>query len=127
MNSSAHLTRMSALAYLYDNLRDLPAWIHRLTKGQLEDIADLVTAWQAADDRNILPMEEIEKREVLRALILCKGNVPTTAEKLGIGKTTLYIKLRKWGDSIENRVLVEQASALMQRRGIEREPFYDGV
>ena len=106
-------TRMPALAYLYDHVRELPAWFQRLTARQLQDIADLMIQWNVvSDDKNMLTMEQIEKREVLRVLALCDGNIVKAANVLKMGKTTLYRKLAQWGHSVQNRVLVENASAL---------------
>ena len=105
--------RMSALSFLYDNIHDLPAWFRRLTPGQLEDIASVMVRWQIpAENHSILPMEEIERREILRAIAMCGGNVTKAADALGLGKTTIYNKLRKWGFSVENRTLQVQAAVL---------------
>jgi DNA-binding protein Fis len=111
-------TRMPALAYLYDHVRELPAWFQRLTARQLQDIADLMVQWNVvSDNKNLLTMEQIEKREVLRVLALCDGNIAKAANVLNIGKTTIYRKLVQWGYSVQNRVLVENASALCREGG----------
>jgi transcriptional regulator of acetoin/glycerol metabolism len=104
---------MSALAFLYDHAQDLPTWLGRLTARQLKDIAGVMIQWQtAADNQGILPMEEIEKREVLRAVVMCEGSIVKAAKLLKMGKTTLYRKLMQWGYSVQNRMLIEQAPAL---------------
>jgi DNA-binding NtrC family response regulator len=104
---------MSALAYLYDHAQDLPTWFGRLTARQLKDIAGVMIQWKtAADNQGILPMEEIEKREVLRAVVMCEGSIVKAAKLLKMGKTTLYRKLMQWGYLVENRALIEQAPAL---------------
>lgn len=46
---------------------------------------------------NILEMAKIEKAVILRALSQCSGNKLETAKLLGIGRTTLYDKLEKYG------------------------------
>jgi len=113
MKSPFPHTRMPALAYLYDHVRELPAWFQRLTARQLQDIADLMIQWNVvSDDKNMLTMEQIEKREVLRVLALCDGNIVKAANVLKMGKTTIYRKLVQWGYSVQNRILVENASAL---------------
>ena len=113
MKSPFPPTQMTALAYLYDHVRELPAWFQRLTARQLQDIADLMIQWNVvSDDKNMLTMEQIEKREVLRVLKLCDGNIAKAANVLKMGKTTIYRKLVQWGYSVQNRVLVENASAL---------------
>lgn len=106
-------SQMSALAYLYDHARDLPTWFRRLTARQLKDIAQVMIHWNAATEtQGIVPMEEIERREVLRAVVMCEGNILKAAKLLKIGKTTVYRKLLQWGYSVKNRVLIEQPSAL---------------
>ena len=48
----------------------------------------------------------------LRAVVMCEGNILKAAKLLKIGKTTVYRKLMQWGYSVQNRVLIEQPSAL---------------
>ena len=106
-------TRMPALAYLYDHLQDLPVWFRKLTPRQLEDIADVMAQWDVPiDDHSISPLEEIERREVVRAIRLCGGDVIRAANALRIGKTTIYNKLKLWGYTVQSRILQAQASVL---------------
>ena len=118
MNSPRRHDTMTALAYLYDHLLDVPAWLRQLRPRQLEDIAGVMVEWQhlLGEKHRILPMEEIEKREVIRALVLCGGSISKTAKMLKIGKSTIWRKLNQWGYSVENGMLMEQASALSQGR-----------
>jgi hypothetical protein len=103
----------SPLAFLYDRMRNCPDWLRRLTPGQIEDVADLIARWSFPTEGNqILPLEEIERRELLRAVTLCQGNVIKAAKALEIGKTTIYKKLRVWGYTVKNRILLAQASVL---------------
>ena len=44
----------------------------------------------------ILPLSEIEKRAILEALAYTKGDHTTAAQLLGIGRTTLYRKLKEY-------------------------------
>jgi transcriptional regulator of acetoin/glycerol metabolism len=46
---------------------------------------------------SILPLAEVEKRAILEALRYTKGDRTTAANMLGIGRTTLYRKLRDYG------------------------------
>lgn len=120
MKTHLHLARMSALSYLYDHWSELPAWFRSLGNGQLEDIADQMVKWQLPSrNPSILPIAEMEKREVLRALALCDGSASKAAKLLKIGKSTMWRKLNEWGYSAQNLRLMAQASSLSRRR---REP-----
>lgn len=54
---------------------------------------------------------EVERRAILLAIIRCKGNKVRAADKLGMGKTTLYKKLRVYGWS---GIAISQATALLE-------------
>jgi Bacterial regulatory protein, Fis family len=113
MNSLLQTARMVALAFLYDRINDRPDWFRRLTPRQMEEIADVMVQWQLPNESNkILPMEEIERRELLRALVICQGNANKAAKALKIGKTTMYTKLRRWGYAVSGHLLLAQASVL---------------
>ena len=45
----------------------------------------------------MLPLCEIEKREILKAIEYTKGDRTVAAALLGIGRTTLYRKLKEYG------------------------------
>ena len=45
----------------------------------------------------ITPIEELEKQAILHAIAVLKGDKLEAARRLGIGKTTLYRKLRDYG------------------------------
>jgi DNA-binding NtrC family response regulator len=46
---------------------------------------------------SIVPLAELEKRAILNALQITKGNIEMAARKLEIGRATLYRKLAKYG------------------------------
>jgi DNA-binding NtrC family response regulator len=48
-------------------------------------------------DYEILPLEEVERRHIERALHLTSGNRTLTAEKLGISRATLHTKIKEYG------------------------------
>jgi DNA-binding NtrC family response regulator len=48
-------------------------------------------------DSNIIPLEEIVKRSIFQALRVTKGDRTLAATLLGIGRTTLYRKLKEYG------------------------------
>ena len=49
----------------------------------------------AADDS--LEMDDMEKKQIVRALEQAKGNRKLAAALLGIGRTTLYNKMKAYG------------------------------
>ncbi len=51
----------------------------------------------ALGERDIAPLEEVERQHVRRAVEVCRGNLSRAARQLGIGRTTLYRKLRRFG------------------------------
>ena len=48
------------------------------------------------DTTVILPLDEVERRAIIHALKVTDNNVPDAAEALGIGRSTLYRKLKKY-------------------------------
>jgi DNA-binding NtrC family response regulator len=44
----------------------------------------------------VLPLEELERRAILRMLRQTNGDKLAAARRLGIGKTTLYRKLKQY-------------------------------
>lgn len=105
---------MRALAFVYDNLDNFPSWIQRLAPGQLIQLAKILNDWAAYDlpSGRIIPLEETQKREVIRAVIACQGDLRAAAKALGIGKTTIYRLLHRWGISRAEWRLVVQARVL---------------
>jgi transcriptional regulator of acetoin/glycerol metabolism len=43
------------------------------------------------------PLAEVEKRSILEALRRAKGNKSKAAAALGLGRTALYTRLRRFG------------------------------
>jgi DNA-binding NtrC family response regulator len=118
-------SHMSALAFLYDHIRDFPTWFRKLTPSQLEDVATAMVQWRLPpEEQSILPAESIERREFLRAVALCNGNVEKAARALSVGKTTLYRKLKSWGYTVQNRALLAQAAALSGEARTSREHIW---
>lgn len=50
-----------------------------------------------AESCPVLPLADLEKREILRAIEYTKGDRTVAAALLGIGRTTLYRKLKEYG------------------------------
>ncbi len=75
------------------HLADLPT--------QVRDCEALAAPAAAATDPiAITPLEEMEKQAILHAIQLLDGDKLEAARRLGIGKTTLYRKLKEYGTAI---------------------------
>jgi len=115
MKSTPEIAQLDSLAFLYDHQSELPYWLRGLTYGQLVDAAKLMTEWRSASGgQGIVPIDEVEQREIIRAVTLCGGDVTKAARELKISRRTVYKKLRRWGYPIENLRSIRQASALAQ-------------
>ena len=88
------------------NVRELENAVERavaLGSGPILHMGDLPSNLQhAADERlpeadELMPLEEMERRAILRALRETSGDKLAAARLLGIGKTTLYRKLKQYG------------------------------
>jgi len=99
------------------NVRELENCIERLvalSSGPVLHLADLPTGlmnhWRSGSPQTaaaaapagdepapVLSLEEIEKRAILDALAFTRGDHLKAARLLGIGRTTLYRKIRQYG------------------------------
>jgi transcriptional regulator of acetoin/glycerol metabolism len=52
---------------------------------------------QDATGQEVIPLAEVERRAILHALHVAKGDRQATAQLLDIGRTTLYRKLKQYG------------------------------
>lgn len=48
-------------------------------------------------DVDILPLAEMERQAIMQALLQVGGDKSEAARRLGIGKSTLYRKLKRYG------------------------------
>jgi DNA-binding NtrC family response regulator len=87
------------------NVRELENAIERavalgsgpiLHAGDLPSNLQYPTTERTPDKDEILPLEELERRAILRALRETGGDKLSAARMLGIGKTTLYRKLKQY-------------------------------
>jgi two-component system response regulator HydG len=88
------------------NVRELENAVERavaLGSGPILHIADLPSNLQESSEENalrsdeLMTLEELERRAILRALRETSGDKLAAARLLGIGKTTLYRKLKQYG------------------------------
>ncbi len=93
------------------NVRELENAIERavaLGSGPILHAGDLPSNLHyGAHDRlrqtdEVLPLEELERRAIMRALRESSGDKLAAARLLGIGKTTLYRKLKQYGSESES-------------------------
>jgi two-component system response regulator HydG len=70
-------------------VQELPAYLQPAFRSPVPDSAQNVT--------EIVPLAEVEKNTIMGALQRLNGDKMATARRLGIGKTTLYRKLREYG------------------------------
>jgi len=113
-NYGEAVSQMHALAFIYDYLNEFPSWVQRLTPRQIEQLAAILSRWQSSNEQQqaVQPIEDLEKREFTRALAVYRGDVCEAAKALGIGKTTMYRRLKEWGYCPSNWRLISQAAAL---------------
>jgi DNA-binding NtrC family response regulator len=87
------------------NVRELENAVERaiaLGSGPILHVGDLPTNLQHSNGERLLhgdellPLEELERRAILRALREAGGDKLAAARLLGIGKTTLYRKLKQY-------------------------------
>jgi DNA-binding NtrC family response regulator len=101
--------RLSAYAWP-GNVRELANCLERavaLTRGESVGIADLPEKIRnyrtshvlvaATDPSELVPLEEVEKRYILRVLEAVGGNKTLAAQVLGLDRKTLYRKLDRYG------------------------------
>ena len=92
------------------NVRELRNSIERavtLTRSELVEVSHLpskVQEYRSAhllvvgdDPSEIAPLEEVERRYILKAIDACGGNKTKAARALGIGRKTLYRRLEAFG------------------------------
>jgi two-component system response regulator HydG len=93
------------------NVRELENCIERavaLSSGPILHVVDLPTNLQYGSSERmprsdeLVPLEELERRAILRALKEAGGDKLAAARLLGIGKTTLYRKLKQYGSESSN-------------------------
>jgi len=81
---------------------DLPSSIHNSWRSDLHQLAAAVSRTPGShgvavsQPRPILPLHEVEKRAIIEALEQTKGDRGVAAALLGIGRTTLYRKLKDY-------------------------------
>lgn len=75
----------------------------RIEESHLPDFIRKPIAWSSTeqDTRRVYSMDELEREAVLQAAKYCRGNITKMAEVLGMGRTTLWRKIKLWDLPIE--------------------------
>ncbi|MBX3470158.1 MAG: sigma-54-dependent Fis family transcriptional regulator [Planctomycetes bacterium] len=107
--TSAAAERLTAYGWP-GNVRELQNCIERavaLTEHErliVEDLPEVIRSYRAShvlvaadDPSELVPMEEVERRYVLRVLEAVRGNKSLAARVLGFDRKTLYRKLERYG------------------------------
>lgn len=94
------------------NVRELENCMERamafanLDQIAVDDLPEKVRAYradrftvEANDSTEIVTLEQLERRYVLRVLALLGNNKARAAQRLGIDRRTLYRKIERWGQS----------------------------
>jgi transcriptional regulator of acetoin/glycerol metabolism len=76
-----------------------------------ENLPRLSSGQERMRRARILPIAEVERHAILNAVAEAKGDKLLAARMLGIGKTTLYRKLREYHRASEEAIEAETASA----------------
>lgn len=80
-------------------LEDLPSAVqHSIPSPEMHGIAALANALQP---KRIMPLEEMERRAIAECLEYTRGDRGTAAALLGIGRTTLYRKLKAYNLEVD--------------------------
>jgi two-component system response regulator AtoC len=89
------------------NVRELENLLERLSivvKGPIvrpsdvpEEIRHVESVSGVGSPGELRPLDEVEKKHILEALRRCNGNIVRTAKLLGIDRTTLTRRLKKYG------------------------------
>jgi len=81
------------------HLADLPTGLMNHWYGRASQVAAAAAAASCAEPTAapVLSLEEIEKRAIVDALAFTQGDHVKAARLLGIGRTTLYRKIRQYG------------------------------
>jgi DNA-binding NtrC family response regulator len=75
-------------------VEDLPEKLRAAKRGQMVVVSD--------DATDVVPLEEVERRYILRVLDAAGGNKASAARLLGLDRKTLYRKLERWGEAADD-------------------------
>jgi two-component system response regulator HydG len=85
-------------------LGDLPKHLQQQAIDRLHEASEAVDSSRAAAQEGIVPLAVRERDEIFHAIQVTKGDKLQAAKLLGIGKTTLYRKLKEYEAADARRV-----------------------
>jgi DNA-binding NtrC family response regulator len=95
------IDRMAAMSLSPQlGVEDLPSAVQN---SRLRAKIELTAMAELAGGGNIVPLSELERRAILEAIEYTKGDRGTAAMLLGIGRTTLYRKIKEYSLETESR------------------------
>lgn len=83
-----YLSKNSIISYTF-----IPEYISKNIKENTKDVPKL----SPVNNTKSKTLEEIEKNLIIESLKKCNGNVVDASKMIGIGKSTLYRKIKKYG------------------------------
>ena len=96
LENALHCAMLAARDGVVD-LRDLPPAVRGARAPGPQPSAPPDVAPEESDEAGVLPLYEVERRAIVRALRASQGGVSRAAKLLGISRTTLYRKLAEYG------------------------------
>lgn len=104
------------LAHVYDHSRDLPQWISRWTKDQLQDIPEnRCDGIQPVAFHVLGQFNKIEKPGILRGSCNFAKAYRRPARLLKVAKKSLYRTMQRWKVQAGDKIAFQQAFALVVR------------
>jgi len=96
-----HVVIMNRAEWISFDMLNLPA--QQQTEAFLQSGAalskDQLTAPETDNPAEIIPLSELEREAINRAIEHCDGNVPKAAAILGVSPSTIYRKMKSWENS----------------------------
>ena len=112
VNRAMNLGGYDFIAMPLDGVAFRRSVAHAVEKRQLtEKVRHLSSQLQSQESEEIVPLRELERQAIARALRATKGSVTKAAKLLGIGRATLY-----------RRLASPEMAALRPRRGYPSAP-----
>ncbi len=94
-NTIEQVVALSTGAQVFE--RFLPESIRTYTPTPRKGMVHHLAQKEPPHIQEIIPLRELERHTILRAIEMCRGNMREAAQRLGLGQATLYRKAKKYG------------------------------